>query len=391
MLSNLDMKKLKRFLSQISSSTSGAVNTVVDWLNITSKPTEFPPESHDHDDLYLNKENTDAFTPDADYEPATKKYVDDNAGGIDINSLTEKTTPVDDDIFVIEDSADSFNKKKLKVSNLPLGGGGGGGVSVTEFNSYQELLDDTTVEDGNFGVVENLMNTIFIKFTDWYALGRKLIWKMTANTKWYLALEDNVNDSSGNGFDATATDVTYVTGKVGVKAGSFNGSTSKGIYLGNVLGGAVITNITIMCWAYLSGTSLKGVFVNVGSEPEGNGYNTRGFGIGVGGTTADNNGNNLIGIYDGVRWMATGRAIGTGWHHIAMTINESSKPALYLDGVQVYTDVGTNPRSLNATTPNAVVGASYNNRFFNGYVDEVIVESRLWTPQEVMEYYNQTL
>lgn len=29
----------------------------------------------------LELDNTDSFTPDADYEPATKKYVDDNAGG----------------------------------------------------------------------------------------------------------------------------------------------------------------------------------------------------------------------------------------------------------------------------------------------------------------------
>ncbi|MCK9326034.1 MAG: hypothetical protein M0P69_11140 [Bacteroidales bacterium] len=29
----------------------------------------------------LTKDNTDPFTPDADYEPATKKYVDDNSGG----------------------------------------------------------------------------------------------------------------------------------------------------------------------------------------------------------------------------------------------------------------------------------------------------------------------
>jgi len=29
----------------------------------------------------LELDNTDTFTPDNDYEPATKKYVDDNAGG----------------------------------------------------------------------------------------------------------------------------------------------------------------------------------------------------------------------------------------------------------------------------------------------------------------------
>jgi hypothetical protein len=31
----------------------------------------------------LERDNTDVFTPDADYEPATKKYVDDNAGAAD--------------------------------------------------------------------------------------------------------------------------------------------------------------------------------------------------------------------------------------------------------------------------------------------------------------------
>jgi hypothetical protein len=42
---------------------------------------------HQHASLYPDKtnvlelDNTDPFTPDADYEPATKKYVDDNAGG----------------------------------------------------------------------------------------------------------------------------------------------------------------------------------------------------------------------------------------------------------------------------------------------------------------------
>ena len=34
-----------------------------------------------HDNKYLNKENTTAFTPDANYEPATKKYVDDGISG----------------------------------------------------------------------------------------------------------------------------------------------------------------------------------------------------------------------------------------------------------------------------------------------------------------------
>lgn len=34
------------------------------------------------DARYLYKENTDPFTPDGDYEPATKKYVDDSAATV---------------------------------------------------------------------------------------------------------------------------------------------------------------------------------------------------------------------------------------------------------------------------------------------------------------------
>lgn len=42
--------------------------------------TAFDPFNATILDNYLSKSNTTAFTPDADYEPATKKFVDDNVG-----------------------------------------------------------------------------------------------------------------------------------------------------------------------------------------------------------------------------------------------------------------------------------------------------------------------
>jgi hypothetical protein len=64
------------------------------WASITGKPTTFPPETHEHVEADITDlqvyalvnnvillDNTTPFTPDADYEPATKKYVDDNGGG----------------------------------------------------------------------------------------------------------------------------------------------------------------------------------------------------------------------------------------------------------------------------------------------------------------------
>ena len=54
---------------------------VTTWNNL-----DFVSEDQDLSDYaeksnVLELDNTDAFTPDADHEPATKKYVDDNAGG----------------------------------------------------------------------------------------------------------------------------------------------------------------------------------------------------------------------------------------------------------------------------------------------------------------------
>ena len=54
-----------------------------------------------------------------------------------INSLTEKATPVDADLVVIEDSAASYAKKKAQLSNLP-GGGGGGGL----YDAYVCIADE---------------------------------------------------------------------------------------------------------------------------------------------------------------------------------------------------------------------------------------------------------
>jgi hypothetical protein len=61
--------------------------------------------------------------------PATATDADaihDNVAN-EISAITEKTVPADADLVIIEDSAASYVKKKVQISNLP-GGTGGGGV-----------------------------------------------------------------------------------------------------------------------------------------------------------------------------------------------------------------------------------------------------------------------
>ncbi len=70
----------------------------------------------------------------------------DQAG--EINAITTKPTPVSGDVLLIEDSADTFNKKKITVGSLPTGGGGEantasnigvGGVGVFDQKSGVDL------------------------------------------------------------------------------------------------------------------------------------------------------------------------------------------------------------------------------------------------------------
>jgi len=71
----------------------------------------------------LELDNTTSFTPDADYEPATKKYVDDNAGGgPDVQTFTSSgtwTKPVGATFALVEIYA----------------GGGSGGASVEDYSA----------------------------------------------------------------------------------------------------------------------------------------------------------------------------------------------------------------------------------------------------------------
>jgi len=61
----------------------------------------------------------------------------------EINAIAEKGTPVNADLVVIEDSADSNKKKKAQVGNLPAAAGAGGGVTHL-FNYFYDSSDQGT-------------------------------------------------------------------------------------------------------------------------------------------------------------------------------------------------------------------------------------------------------
>lgn len=62
----------------------------------------------------------DATRSDASLVGKDTDAIHDNVAG-EINAIAEKGSPVNADMLIIEDSADSNNKKKIEIGNLPTG------------------------------------------------------------------------------------------------------------------------------------------------------------------------------------------------------------------------------------------------------------------------------
>ena len=80
-------------------------SSALTWVEGTSKQWTKIWETSVDLSNYLAKDNTTSFTPSGDYNPATKKYVDDHSGKIDIISST--TQPSDDTVIWRDTTTDS--------------------------------------------------------------------------------------------------------------------------------------------------------------------------------------------------------------------------------------------------------------------------------------------
>lgn len=134
-------------------------------------------------------------------------------------------------------------------------------------------------------------------------------------------------------------------------------------------------------WVYVPDTSRNGCFIHVG------GLGT-GFGIGIGNAQFYNAGNNLIGLYEFVRWIGGGLTIGTGVHHVAITCG-SGGASMYLDGRRVYAPDG----SANMIAPSAgwMIHASDGGGNCSAPIGCGVADARVvnyeWSPAEVWALY----
>ncbi len=137
----------------------------------------------------------------------------------------------------------------------------------------------------------------------------------------------------------------------------------------NSVFGLGTTNATIEAWVYIPSTIESGTFARLGRSDSG-------FGIGVGANDFDHSGNELLVLIDTKRWIKTNTNIGTGWHHVAFSVGSSNEVNIYLDGVNVYTEVSNVNTALAPVSPSYIAAGNSTTRIFSGgKIDEV----RYWS------------
>lgn len=122
----------------------------------------------------------------------------------------------------------------------------------------------------------------------------------------------------------------------------------------------------------LSNTSQSGCVFGFGND-------SAGYFMGVGGSSFDNSGNDLIILFGARRWIDTGDLIGTGKHLLTLEMY-AGIPSWYIDGVYS----GTSPTGLEVYTPNnyTVIGGEYDRRYFTDHILEVVSYATVLTESE---------
>jgi len=136
------------------------------------------------------------------------------------------------------------------------------------------------------------------------------------------------------------------------------------------------TNSTTTLWVYQSSTSASGQYIKFGDPT--------GFGIGIGNANYDNAtpGPEIIGLFEGIRWIDTNTSLGTGWHFLALTLNSSGTPSIYRDGslIAAYAGTNTGVPSGNVTRIGGRV-----NRYTTSSIDDVRIYNRALSGSEITQ------
>ena len=187
----------------------------------------------------------------------------------------------------------------------------------------------------------------------------------------YDATPNNNNGTLVNGATWT-TDCA-----AGSHALSFDGSNDY-VDCGNDASLNITKNLTIEAWIKPNGLSGAGGIISklTGTADKQYGLNTDGDEIYFQYERSSNN-----------YYLSGGTLTNDTWQHIAATVDNSLNICLYLDGKLIASDVA--PAETSPTTESVIIGkwgGTYDNYFFDGKIDEVVIYDRALTAAEIAEH-----
>ncbi|MEO8616839.1 MAG: LamG-like jellyroll fold domain-containing protein [Luteolibacter sp.] len=199
-----------------------------------------------------------------------------------------------------------------------------------------------------------------------------------ADLRALYAFEGNALDTSGNGYNGTATSVTYPTGVVGSQAAQFNGASSRVVIPPSVTG-----DFTVALWVkttdsagssgdqWWSGKGLVDGEISIAGADWGTSIVGGKFVLGVGSASADTTVASSASVNDGT------------WHHVAATRNTTTGAmSVYVDGV--LSGSGTGPTgSRTGPTQLSIGSLQTGSNYLNGTIDEVRMYARILTSTEI--------
>ena len=201
----------------------------------------------------------------------------------------------------------------------------------------------------------------------------------------YYKLDSNANDSSGNSYNGTATNVTFVNGRFN-EAAKFNGSSSK-INLGTSSNFSITTTGALSISMWIKTTSTTTGYVISKADDSGdyewsieqlsNGTLTLYAYTSAGGVASTIN--NTAVINDG------------NWHNLVGVIVNNTSTTLYIDGIAA-TSTSFSGTAASTSTPTLIGhfgGIAAATAWFEGDIDQVRIFSSALAPGDVEDLYNE--
>jgi hypothetical protein len=200
----------------------------------------------------------------------------------------------------------------------------------------------------------------------------------------YYAMENNVQDGSGNGLNGIAIgSPTYVSGPAGYGMAIQLNGTDQAVDLGNKAEFNPVGSLSISLWANIGAWTTAWEHVMVSNRGEGS----------IGWQVRRHSSTSLCFTTRGVGNDDTPSSIVpplNEWIHIACVYdNVNNTKRIYINGVED-TVVDTNPGTIGATTHNTYIGARANSgntaqeTRFTGMIDEVRIYNRPLSDGEVL-------